>query len=127
MLKCVWCGLRSGYNRVLVERPDGTEYGGLCIECEEHRFGDRLRRADGSVTEKCGLCDCEVHVHVPEWDPETEVLPNGTVVVNDYRVTDGTVGLCEGHFDSLTGRDSAEQSPPERAHPHQTEGRQTVS
>lgn len=112
-MNCVSCGLPSGYNRVLVERGSGTEVGGLCIECEERLLGDRLRWDIRAETEPdvCVLCDRDVHVDVPEWDPKMEPAPDGTVVWNDYRVTETTPGLCADHVAGLSDRDSAEEAP----------------
>jgi hypothetical protein len=106
-MDCLSCGLPSGYNRVLVEPRTGEEVGGLCIECEEHEFGDRLRweiRAE-TEPERCALCTGDAHVRVPEWDPEMDV-DDGTVEWEEYRVTEATPGLCDAHFGGLAGRDS---------------------
>jgi hypothetical protein len=108
-MDCLSCGLPSGYNRVLVERGTGGEVGGLCIECEEHEFGDRLRWEIRAETEpdRCALCADGAHVRVPEWDPEMDVADDGTVEWEEYRVTEATPGLCDEHFGSLADRDSA--------------------
>lgn len=100
-MECLSCGLRAGYNRVVVERPSGTELGGLCIACEEDRFGDCLRRGLWTETDGCALCTRDVYVAMPSWYPETERSPDGLLVRNDYEVTDGTVGLCDEHLQSL--------------------------
>lgn len=113
-MNCVSCGLPSGYNRVLVERGTESELGGLCIECEERRFGDRLKweiRAE-MESEGCALCARDAEVRAPEWDPEMDVSSDGTVVWNDYRVTETTPGLCEEHFGGLTDRDTEAESSP---------------
>ena len=110
-MDCVSCGLPSGYNRVLVEREDGSEVGGLCIECEGHELGDRLQWGIRAETEpdRCALCARDTHVRVPEWDPEMESAPDGTVEWNEYRVTDATPGLCEDHFETLADRGTKEE------------------
>lgn len=100
------CGLRAGYNRVVVERPNGTELGGLCVECEERRFGDCLRHGLWTETDGCALCARDVYVALPTWYPETERTPEGVVVRNDYEVTDGTVGLCDEHLQAVVERGS---------------------
>lgn len=90
---------------MVVERENGAEVGGLCIECEAHELGDRLQWGIRAETEpdRCALCARDAHIRVPEWDPEMESAPDGTVEWNEYRVTDTTPGLCEEHFGSLEG------------------------
>jgi hypothetical protein len=104
--------LPSRYNRVLVERESGTEVGGLCIECEEHRLGDRLDWGIRAETEpdRCVLCPGDASVRVPEWDPEMEESPDGTVEWNEYRVTDTTPALCEEHVEEIVDGDPAAES-----------------
>lgn len=108
-MECVSCGLPSGYNRVVVERRTGTEVGGLCIECEEDRFGDRLTWEIRAETEPdgCALCAGDAHVRAPEWDPEMEVDADGSVVWQEYRVTGSTPALCEEHFGELAERSTS--------------------
>lgn len=101
-MECLSCGLRAGYNRVLVELRNGAELGGLCVGCEEERFGDCLRAGLWSETEGCALCARDAYVAMPEWYAETEPSSDGVVVRNDYEVTDGTIGLCDEHFGLLT-------------------------
>ena len=120
-MDCLSCGLPSGYNRVLVERRTREEVGGLCIECEEHEFGDRLRweiRAE-TEPERCALCAGDARVRAPEWDPEMDVDDDGAVEWEEYRVTGATPGLCDEHFGSLADHDSARNSslgtPPRRS------------
>jgi hypothetical protein len=108
-MECLACGLRAGYNRVVVERPSGTELGGLCVECEERRFGDCLLRGLWTETDGCALCTRDVYAAMPAWYPETERSPDGLLVRNDYEVTDGTVGLCGEHLESLIESDSQEE------------------
>lgn len=100
-MDCISCGLPSGYNRVLVEEGTRTEAGGLCVECEQRRFGDRLSRGGRDGTDGCRLCSEDAHVYVPEWDPQMDVLSDGTTVWEDYRVTDRTPALCVEHFQGL--------------------------
>lgn len=88
----------------MVERSSGTELGGLCVECEENRFGDCLRRGLWTETDGCALCARDVYVVMPSWYPETERSPDGFLVRNDYGVTDGTVGLCDEHLEFLVDR-----------------------
>jgi len=104
-MDCLSCGLPAGYNRVLVERPSGAELGGLCVECEERRFGDCLKQGFWTETDGCALCARDAYVVMPEWHPVTEHSPDGVVVRNEYEVTEGTVGLCDEHLDSLTDPD----------------------
>jgi hypothetical protein len=108
-MNCLSCRLPSGYNRVLVEAGTEVEVGGLCVECEEHRIGDGLGRASRAETDGCALCAGDAHVRVPEWSPEMDVRSDGTVVWTDYRVTEGTPGLCEEHAEGLAGRGSGEE------------------
>jgi hypothetical protein len=112
-MDCVSCGLPSGYNRVLIERGSDAEIGGLCIECEEHEFGDRLRWEIRAETEAdgCALCARDAGFRVPEWDPEMDVAPDGTVEWTDYRVTETTPGLCDDHVEELADRDSGDEAP----------------
>ena len=115
-MECLSCGLPSGYNRVLVEQGNGAEVAGLCVECEARRFEGRLRRQERSETDGCALCTGNAHVRVPEWDPEMDVLSDGTVVWEDYRVTGTTPGICEEHFGTLTERGS-ETEASRQTHP----------
>lgn len=110
-MECISCGLPSGYNRVLVERSTGAEMGGLCIECEERRLGERLNWDIRAETEPggCALCARDARVRVPEWDPEMESSADGSAAWVEYRVTDTTPGLCEEHFEGLAARDAEDE------------------
>lgn len=101
---------------MLVERGTEAEIGGLCIECEERRFGDRLGWGIRAETEPdgCALCAGDAHVRVPEWDPKMESA-SGTdddAVWTEYRVTDTTPGLCTEHFEGLLDRDPENEATP---------------
>lgn len=111
-MECLSCGLRAGYNRVVIEHSSGTELGGFCVECEASRFGDCLQRGLWTETDGCALCARDVYVAVPSWYPETKRSPRGLVVRNDYEVTDETVGLCDEHLQFLIGSDSQEGRSP---------------
>lgn len=120
-MDCLACGLPSGYNRVLVDGDSGAEVGGLCVECEEHEFGDRLRWEVRAETEpdRCALCADDARIRAPEWDPEMDVTDDGTVVWEDYRVTETTPGLCGEHVGTLADRDpvggSSLETPPRQS------------
>ena len=51
-------------------------------------------------------------MYVPEWDPQMDVLSDGTVVWEDYRVTDTTPALCVGHFEGLAEREPDREMSP---------------
>ena len=39
-MDCVICERRGGYNRAVVELETGVELGGLCVRCENEKFGE---------------------------------------------------------------------------------------
>ncbi|WP_255152376.1 hypothetical protein [Halorarius halobius] len=103
-MDCLACGLRSGYNRVVVDLLAGTELGGLCFRCEERLFGRSLK--DGLWTERsgCVLCSRDGAVALPEWRPRTSDTGGVLRLENDYELGATTVELCDEHFDRLENR-----------------------
>lgn len=101
-MKCNNCGLRSGYNRVLVAADDGRELGFLCRRCETTQFGETLRDGLWAETEGCALCARDSFVRLPEWSPRLVEEDDHLRLQNEYAVTDETVSLCDEHYASLS-------------------------
>jgi hypothetical protein len=103
-MKCNTCGLRSGYNRVLVAVDGGRELGFLCRRCEANQFGETLRDGLWAETEGCALCARDSFVRLPEWSPRLVEENDHLRLQNEYEVTDETVSLCDEHYARLTSR-----------------------
>lgn len=100
-MECVACGLRSGYNRVVVDIASGTEHGGLCFRCERRRYGNSWKDGLWAERDGCVLCSRDGLVALPEWRPRTTTEDGVLVLHNEYAVLDGTVRLCDEHFAAL--------------------------
>lgn len=102
-MECIACGLKSGYNRVVIELRTGRELGGLCFRCEERQYGNSLKDGLWAEAEGCVMCSRDGLVALPEWRPTTSDSEGGLHLTNEYVLDDATVLLCDEHFTALRG------------------------
>lgn len=99
-MDCVRCGLRAGYNRVVVDLISGSELGGFCRNCELEAFGHALSKFDGA-DESCVLCTRDGHYAVPAWQPYEKKTDSHVACAVEFSVHDRTPTLCDEHFHEL--------------------------
>ena len=107
-MQCNRCGLRSGYNRVLVDAATGRELGFLCRRCEQRQFGETLRDGLWTETDGCVLCTRDGFVRLPEWSPRLVDEGPHLRLTNEYTVTDHTASLCDEHYAEATSQGTEE-------------------
>lgn len=110
-MNCVRCGRRAGYNRAVVDVTSGVLLGGFCVDCEESAFGESLQQGLWRGADGCGLCPRDGHVALPRWTASAEERDGDLHSTVDYRVTDGTLLVCDEHLALVRGGDAPD---PER-------------
>ena len=100
MMTCIRCQQPAGYNRVVLDLVTGTEYGGLCRNCEFDEFGHTLDRFSGTATE-CAVCDRDGTVAIATWEPSVDASDGVLVSRVEYAVTERTARLCDEHYHQI--------------------------
>lgn len=96
-MKCVSCGLRAGYNRVVVDLVSGRELEGFCRNCEFDEFGQILSKSNHRA-DSCILCRRDGHYGLVVWRPYREESGHRIICDVEYSVGDRTPRLCDEHF-----------------------------
>jgi len=97
-MDCVICERRGGYNRAVVELETGVELGGLCVRCENEKFGELCEELGDPDSESCVLCDRDGLWALPKWLPSTYESDGRTVSYVDYDVSTTDFRLCDEHL-----------------------------
>lgn len=98
-ITCINCGEESAYNRRVERIGTRTVVGGLCVSCEQARFGDALRgQAERSG---CVYCDASPAYVLPEHVVSLDDGDELECEVTGFFVTDATPRLCRAHLDTM--------------------------
>jgi len=116
-MECITCGLRSGFNRIVIRTDDDRAIGFFCRRCEKKKFGTVLREGQRAETEGCVLCSRDSYVFLPVWSPRIEDdVEGGLVLTNGYEITSHTTALCDEHFSGLETQGSLSLPKTEGTH-----------
>jgi hypothetical protein len=97
-MDCVICERRGGYNRAVVELETGVELGGLCVRCENEKFGELCGELGDPDSDSCVFCDRDGLWALPKWLPSTYESDGRTVSYVDYDVSTTSFHLCDEHL-----------------------------
>jgi hypothetical protein len=99
-MECISCGLRAGYNRVIIEEVQDTEVGGFCRNCELEAFGETLSKCSNK-DQTCLLCNRDGWYALSSWEPYEKTSEYHITTEVDFSVTERTPRLCDEHFHEL--------------------------
>jgi hypothetical protein len=107
-MNCVACGLRSSYNRAVVDTVNDVEVGVLCPGCEADHFGQRLAAGEFSDGE-CLLCDRDGFFALPEWRAYVVETDGRRVARSEYSLAPPSPHLCDAHFEAIADDRTADR------------------
>lgn len=106
-MDCVVCEKDSGYNRVVVDVESGHELGGLCVRCENDKFGEFADELGDQDSDTCTFCDRDGFWAAPKYLPSTYETDGKTVSYVDYDASTAALTLCDEHLAKLGVEDIA--------------------
>jgi len=121
-MDCVVCERRGGYNRVVVELETGVELGGLCVRCENEKFGELGAELGDPDSECCAFCDRDGLWALPKWLPSTYESDGKTISYVDYDVSTTGFRLCDEHLAKVGVEDIGVPRPTEEPEAFLTQG-----
>lgn len=113
-MECVSCGLRAGYNRVIVELVRDERIGGFCRNCEFEAFGHTLSKCS-SEDENCLLCNRDGLYALSTWEPYEKSRDFHITTAVQFSVTERTPTLCDEHFHEFCLSEEPAKDPKRRS------------